>query len=121
MLRFTFILAYCRLRLTENEISCLGSQSSYQNLWDQNVRPPHSCQELFRVIGVLGTTMKRFLIIWEVVCVRPSVCTCTSICVKDVYPSASNVGLRTRKENCLEWRPGSELDGFYFTPTNLWK
>ena len=56
---------------------------------------------------------------WEVVCVRPSVCTCTSICAKDVYPSASNVGLRTRKENCLEWRPGFELDGFYFTPTNL--
>lgn len=39
VLHFTSILAYCWLGITENQISCLGSQNSYQYLWDQNVLP----------------------------------------------------------------------------------
>lgn len=80
----------------ENETSCLGSQSSYQYLWDQNVppSPPYFCQELFRssgkiqVRGAVEATMKKFLIIWE---------------VGNVYVRRANdVGPSTCRENCLE-------------------
>ena len=89
--------------------------------------PPFFCQELFRdpdktqVIGVLEARMTRFLITWKVVCTCPCVCACTCICTKDVYSSASNVSLRACGENCLKWRAGFELDGFYFSHINLWK
>lgn len=77
--------------LTENQISCLGNQSSYQNLWDQNL-PPSPLPKRFRasgkiqVIAAQEPKMKRILVIWE----EGFVCTC--ICVwKDVYSNASNV------------------------------
>lgn len=37
MLCFTSISVYCWLGLTENEISCFGSQSRYLNLWDRSL------------------------------------------------------------------------------------
>ena len=55
--------------------------------------------------------MKKFLIGKWGVCVHKD----------DVFLRASNAGLSTWRKNCVEWRPGFELDGFYFSPTNLWQ
>lgn len=63
--------------------------------------PPYFCQELFRASGkiqVIGAevTMKKFLIIWEVGYMYV---------LRDVFLRASNVGLRTCREN---WNGGRD-------------
>lgn len=46
------------------------------------------------------------------------VCVCVYDCAKTMFTLELAMWVLVHV-NCLEWSPGLELDGFYFSPTNL--